>query len=70
MDAFKIKYGVFISVCDTKPVLSALAWRVYPSHTHTHTLSALLHWADREIVGCQLTYRVHCTGFQDRGRRR
>jgi hypothetical protein len=57
MDAFKIvKYGVFISVCDTKPVLSGLvrsASRVYPSHTHT-----LLHWADRKIAGCQLAYRV------------
>lgn len=36
MDAFKIKYGVFISVCDTKPVLLELGRsvsRVYPSHT-------------------------------------
>lgn len=65
MNAFKfVKYGVFISLSDTKPVLFKpvlSASCAYPHHhsltdTHTHTYCS--YWADWKIVGCQPSYCV------------
>jgi hypothetical protein len=65
--------GVFISVCDTKPVLSALAWRVYPSHTHT-LLCCIGLTGKLLVVSSLIAFTVRgfkiVAGDDDKGRRK